>query len=128
MQKNVIIQTVQTIAEQLVHTAGLNIIASWGAVEFFEGSFSLRNATALVYQNKAALVFSVNGRLFSGNVMIAYNPADYYEIYLVTENETKLICPEAYFDEMADIIDAAVERGESMEEYQKFLESQDLSF
>ena len=41
---------------------------------------------ATEYKDMPALKFKVNGRLFTGIVLIALNGSDYYEIYLIDEN------------------------------------------
>lgn len=113
MDKEYILDTAETIRQQLVATTPFNIICSWGALHGF-------NAT--VHNGMAALKFKVNGRLFKGDVVIAYNEGgDFYEVYLVNEQETQRVGGEVYFDEMGDLIDEAVERGENPEEYQEFI-------
>ena len=110
MEKEYNMEVAQTIKSQLFGTSQLNVLMSWG----------IENFIATEYKEMPALTFKVNGRLFSGNVLIALNGSDYYEIYLFNENGCKCICEEACFDEMVDIIDENIEKGKDIEEYNKF--------
>ncbi len=111
MDRQYILQTADTIRQQLLATTPFNIICSWGALHGFY---------ATVHNNMPALTFKVNGRLFKGNVIIAYNDMDYYEVYIKGADQTKLVHDEVYFDMLGDIIDTAIERGHSQEEYEAF--------
>ena len=71
-----------------------------------------------------ALKFRVNGRLFQGDVIIAYNENDTYEIYLKNEDGTRLVKDDVYFDEMSEVIDVAIERGDNKAEYDAFCEGE----
>lgn len=79
------------------------------------------NFVATEYKGMAALKFHVQGRLFRGNVIIAYNALDYYEVYLQNYAGTECIGEEVYFDELGCVIDEAVERGKDEAEYRRFL-------
>ena len=63
----------------------------------------------------------MNGRLFRGNVIIAYNDMDYYEVYLQNYAGTERIGEEVFFGELGSVIDEAIERGKDEAEYQQFL-------
>ena len=68
----------------------------------------------------------VNGRLHAGYVVIALNGSDYYEVYLLKEDDSNAKCvnEEVCFDELGDVIDRAIESGTDKEEYDKFCDRQ----
>lgn len=111
MDKEYVLSVADTIRQQLLGLPPMNVICSWGALHGF---------FATVYKQMATLMFKVNGRLFKGHVLIAYNELDYYEIYLKDENGTRLLQDEVYFDQLCEVIDEAIERGDNPEEYAKF--------
>lgn len=115
MDKDYVMQIANTIAQQLIGTTPADVICSWGALHGF---------IATTYNGMAALMFKVNGRLFKGYVVIAYNENDTYEIYLRKGKETRLVKDDVYFDEMGEVIDVAIERGESKAEYDAFCEGE----
>lgn len=98
MDKDFVLQMVNTIKDQLVGMTPLNVLCSWGIHRF----------VATEYKGMAALKFNVNGRLFSGNVIVAYNPLDYYEVYLQSYADTECIGDVVYFYELVSIIDEAI--------------------
>lgn len=59
-----------------------------------------------------------------GFVVIALNGSDYYEVYLNNEKETRLISDEVCFDELGELIDRHIERGDNKKEYDEFCSSQ----
>ena len=115
MDKDYVMQTANTIAQQLLATTRQNVLFSWGAFYGFR---------AAIYKDMAALKFKVNGRLFQGDVIIAYNENDTYEVYLKNEDGTRLVKDDVYFDEMSEVIDVAIERGENKAEYDAFCEGE----
>ena len=115
MDKDYVMQIANTIAQQLIGTTPANVICSWGAFYGFR---------ATIYRDMAALKFRVNGRLFQGDVIIAYNENDTYEIYLQDKDGTRLVKDDVYFDEMSDVIDVAIERGDNEAEYTAFCEGE----
>ena len=115
MDKDYVMQTANTIAQQLVGTTPANVICSWGAFYGFR---------ATIYRDMAALKFRVDGRLFQGDVIIAYNENDTYEIYLQDKDGTRLVKDDVYFDEMSDVIDVAIEQGDNEAEYTAFCEGE----
>ncbi len=115
MDKEYVMQIADTIRQQLLATTPMNVIWSWGALHGF-------NAT--VYKDMATLMFKVNGRLFKGHVLVAYNEMDYYEIYLKDADGIRLAHPEVYFDQLGDIIDETIERGTDTKEYEAFCENE----
>ena len=115
MDKDYVMQIANTIAQQLIGTTPANVICSWGAFYGFR---------ATIYRDMAALKFRVNGRLFQGDVIIAYNENDTYEIYLQDKSGTRLVKDDVYFDEMSDVIDVAIERGDNEAEYTAFCEGE----
>ena len=117
MDKDYVLEMANTIKDQLVGMSPLNVIRSWG----------IENFVATEYKGMAALKFSVNGRLFRGNVIIAYNDMDYYEVYLQNYAGTECIGEEVYFCELGRVIDEAIERGKYEAEYQRFLRKECLS-
>ena len=115
MDKDYVMQIANTIAQQLIGTTPANVICSWGAFYGFR---------ATIYRDMAALKFRVNGRLFQGDVIIAYNENDTYEVYLKNEDGTRLVKDDVYFDEMSEVIDVAIERGDNEAEYNAFCEGE----
>lgn len=117
MDKEYILQTADTIRQQLLATVPLNVICSWGALHGFY---------ATVHEGMAALTFKVNGRLFKGHVIVAYNEMDYYQVYLQDKTATRMAREEVYFDMLGNTIDALIECGDSPEEYVAFCEQERL--
>ena len=115
MDKDYVMQIANTIAQQLLATTPKNVLFSWGAFYGFR---------AAIYKDMAALKFRVNGRLFQGDVIIAYNENDTYEIYLQDKSGERLVKDDVYFDEMSEVIDVAIERGENKAEYEAFCEGE----
>ena len=76
MDKEYVMHIAQTIKEQLVSLTPMPILMSWGIGDF----------VATVFRDLPALRIKVNGRLHAGNVVIALNGSDYYEVYLLKEN------------------------------------------
>ena len=103
MDKEYVMHIAQTIKEQLVSLTPMPILMSWGIGDF----------VATVFRDLPALRIKVNGRLHAGNVVIALNGSDYYEVYLLKENGAE-----------CDVIDRAVESGTDKEEYDKFCDRQ----
>lgn len=115
MNKDYVMQIANEAARQLLATTPKNVLFSWGAFYGFR---------ATIYRDMAALKFRVNGRLFQGDVIIAYNENDTYEVYLKNEDGTRLVKDDVYFDEMGEVIDVAIERGENKAEYDAFCEGE----
>lgn len=115
MDKIYLMRTAETIRQQLLATTPMNVIFSWGATYGYYAD---------TYNDMAALKFMVNGRLFSGCVIIAYNENDTYEIYLQDKTGVRLLKNDVYFDEMGEVIDIAIERGENINEYHAFCEGE----
>ena len=115
MDKDYVMRIANEAARQLLATTPKNILFSWGAFYGFR---------ATIYRDMAALKFRVNGRLFRGDVIIAYNENDTYEIYLQDKSGTRLVKDDVYFDEMSEVIDVAIERGENKAEYDAFCEGE----
>ena len=104
-------QVAGTIREQLLALTPQNVILSWGIRDGFK---------ATVHNEMASLWFGVNARLFSGEVIIAYNAMDYYEVYLHDSTGFRLELEEVYFDQLGELIDELIEVGPNQEEYEKF--------
>ena len=115
MDKDYVMQIANEASRQLLATTPKNVLFSWGAFYGFR---------AAIYKDMAALKFRVNGRLFQGDVIIAYNENDTYEIYLKNEDGTRLVKDDVYFDEMSEVIDVAIECGENKAEYDAFCEGE----
>lgn len=115
MDEEYVMQTANIIAQQLLTTTPKNVLFSWGAFYGFR---------AAIYKDMAALKFKVDGRLFQGDVIIAYNENDTYEIYLQDKSGTRLVKDDVYFDEMSEVIDVAIERGDNQKEYDAFCEGE----
>lgn len=114
MNKEYVMQVAKTIKEQLVSLTPMPILMSWG----------IKEIVATLYDDMPALRFKVNGRLHAGNVIIALNGSDYYEVYLQDDKGTECLNEEVYFDELGDVIDRAIESGTDKEEYDKFCHQQ----
>lgn len=110
------IETAKTIISQLKAGTEAFVIMSWGV----DG-----NVTAGEMNGMAAAAFRVNGRLFPGHVMIAYdNAADLYEVWLTNGGKCKCLGKGIYCDMLGEVIDTAIERGTDPEEYERFCESE----
>ncbi len=101
MDKEYVMHIAQTIKEQLLSFTPIPVFMSWGVSEF----------VATVFQELPALRLKVNGRLHAGYVVIALNGSDYYEVYLLKEDDSNAKCvnEEVCFDELGDVIDRAIE-------------------
>lgn len=82
MNKEYVMHIAQTIKEQLVSLTPMPILMSWGIGEF----------VATVFRELPALRIKVNGRLHAGYVVIALNGSDYYEVYLLKEDDSNAKC------------------------------------
>ena len=111
MDKDYVLQVAETIKDQLVALTPMDVICSWG-VEWF---------VAVEYEGMPALRFNVSGRLFKGNVIIAYNESDFYGVFLQDYSGVKCVADEVFFDGLGDVIDKAVEQGPDKDEYMRFL-------
>lgn len=114
MGKEYVLQVAETAKNQLLATTPMNVVLSWGVEKFI----------ATVFKEMPALKFKVNGRLFKGFVLVALNGSDYYEIYLVNYQETKCITDRAFYDQVGEIIDRAIESGTDKAEYEQFCQQQ----
>jgi hypothetical protein len=114
MEKEYILEVANTIRQQIRANVGQNVMFSWGISAY----------RATIYDGKPALAMRVNGRLFKGDVVVAYNVLDYYEIHLINRKERRCICDEAYCDNLGDIIDRHIEAGDNHEEYMNFCENE----
>lgn len=110
MERKEILSVATTIKNQLVGSMDISVLLSWG----------IQNFAATTFKDMATLVFEVNGRLFQGHVLICYNTLDCYEIYLSDKKEIRCICDMAYFNNLGEIIDTAIESGTNKEEYENF--------
>lgn len=114
MDKDFILRIAQTAREQLLAGTPMQVMMSWGVTDF----------AAMEFKGMAALIFHVNGRLFKGYVVIAYNASDYYEVYLLNRDGVSCVHNEVYCDELGTTIDEAVESGTDKEEYDRYCEAQ----
>jgi len=112
MNEEYVMQTAQTIRQQLWAMTPFSILMSWGITQL----------VATTFRNLPALRMKVNGRLHSGYVIIALNGSDYYEVYLMKQKDGEAECVhnEVCFDELGDVIDCAIESGTDKEEYDRF--------
>jgi len=114
MDKEYVLQVAETAKNQLLSTTPMNIILSWGVEKFI----------VTVFKEMPALKFRVNGRLFKGFVIVTLNGSDYYEIYLMHYQETKCVTDRAFFDQVGEIIDKAIESSTNKTEYEQFCRQQ----
>lgn len=110
MDKEYVMQVAQTVREQLLTLTPTNVLMSWGIKGFI----------ATVHRNLPALKIEVNGCLHAGDVIIALNGSDYYEVYLQNNKGTECVNEEVCFDELGEVIDRAIESGTDKEEYKNF--------
>lgn len=107
-------QTADYIASLL--TSSFTIMASWGTTRM----------RATEFRNMNGLTFMVNGFVHKGIVNIVYNAGgDYFEVFTMNENlEIKDHVRDVYFDELVDVVDRLVEKGDSTdEEYRSKVEN-----
>jgi hypothetical protein len=115
MEKEFVLHTAETIRQQLVTLTNPNILFSWG----------IGQLVATVIENMAALKFKVNGRLHKGAVIIALNEGvDYYEIFLQDASGTRKVAEDIDFEQLGEVIDRHIERGENAAEYNAFCETE----
>ena len=104
-------EAINTIAQEILQVLKCDpfVLMSWGAHDFKD----------VLYDNKAALEFSVNGFLHKGKVIVAYNGGDdLYEVFsLDRNNEVVEHSNGIYFDTLTNTIDRMVEKECSDEEY-----------
>ena len=118
LSRNHIRSVVNTIWSQLVTTTSPDVIGSWG--------LSSLSATQIVKKINgydlamAALILTVEGFCFQGNVYVALDEgSDYYRIYFQTENNLEEKRADVAFDELGSILDSLIESGGmSQEEYE----------
>ena len=115
MDKEYVMSVAETIRKQLLGLTPMNVILSWGIRNGFK---------AAIFNEMATLRFDVHARLFTGEVVIAYNEMDYYIVYLRDSEGMHLKLDEVYFDQLGDSIDELIERGTDPEEYDKFCDAQ----
>ena len=82
MDKEYVMHIAQTIKEQLLSFTPIPRLYVVGSQEF----------VATVFQELPALRLKVNGRLHAGYVVIALNGSDYYEVYLLKEDDSNAKC------------------------------------
>ena len=77
------------------------VMASWG----------YHNPKAVLFLGKPSLMFSVNGFLHTGDVVVSYNAGDdAFDVYLLSKNNAvKTTIPSVYLDELVEKIDREVE-------------------
>lgn len=114
MERDYVMQMANTIREQLIAMTPVSTILSWGVEKFM----------AVVFNGMASLRFHVNGRLFRGNIIVAYNTMDYYEVYLQDYSGVKCFHEEVYFDMLGEVIDEAITQGKDKMEHQRCLKKE----
>lgn len=117
MKQQFVMQTAETIRQQLFGLTDFNVICSWGIKP------PLR---ATIVNSMASLKFDVNARLHKGFVIIAYDEGDdYYKIYLQAPGKSPyLIAEDIDFTQLGDVIDTAIESGTNKAEYDAFCEEE----
>lgn len=114
MDKDYILSVANTIRNQILATTTQDIIQSWGVSE----------PIATLFNDMPAFAFLANGRLFQGIVIIAYNPSDLYELHLHNKSSQRCVSNDVYADQLGELIDINIERGNNIEEYNAFCEKQ----
>jgi len=88
MEAEYILNTAETIRQQLVRLTDINILMSWG----------IERLVATTKDGMAALKFNVRGRLYRGAVIIAYDEgSDYYQIFLQDSTGDRKIAEDVDF-------------------------------
>ena len=107
-QTNNLMEIVTTINQQLLISAPIHIQMSWG----------VSKRIACVYMDMPTLKLKVQGFEHKGWVLISLNEGlDLYEIRLMTlKGEVVKTVDQVFFDEMGDLVDRLVERGEGPQE------------
>ena len=98
------INIIREIRNQLIATAGLSVIFSWG----------YHNAAATTINNMSALTFLVQGFDFKGRIWVAYNEGkDTYQIFgqRKGQNQPSCLIEETYCDTFANQLDKLIENG-----------------
>jgi len=95
---------------------GINGVLNMNAGITFSWGISDRRAT--VYAGMPAMLFRVNGFVHQGDVVVALNEGqDLYECYLLEDDcKVKRCIREVYVDSLVEVLDRAVETGESTED------------
>lgn len=116
MTQQEIMGIAHTIQQQLFGLTPGNVICSWGV------TYPL---IATQFHEMAALCLIVDARLFKGKVYICYDEgADYYIIYLKSQEGEKLLGSDLDFTQIGDIIDENIEVGRDRAEYDRFCEAE----
>lgn len=118
LSKEHVRNVVNTIWSQLIGTTSPDVIGSWG--------LSSLSATQIVKKingydlTMAALILTVEGFCFQGNVYVALDEgSDYYRIYFQTQDNLEEKRTDVAFDELGSILDSLIESGGmSKEEYE----------
>lgn len=85
-------------------------------------SWGTHSAKAIIYNEMAALKFTVSGFLHKGDVIVSYNGgADLFELYLLKKGEVVKSMKRIYVDELVRVIDYSVEKNTNDEEYKKIV-------
>lgn len=96
------IQGVIEMAQYIEHIlcSQFEVMASWG----------YHNPKAVLFFGKPSLMFSVNGFLHTGDVVISYNAGDdAFDVYLCKNNAVEKTITLVYLDELVRRIDEEVE-------------------
>lgn len=104
MEKEYVTMVANTIQKQLFASVDRNVIWSWGS----------RSWTAREFEGMATLSFRVSGFKHKGIVNISYNRGD--DLYVITTTQLngkiKKRIEGIYCDQLGEIIDRLVERGD----------------
>lgn len=112
MEKEYVTMVAKTIQKQLFASVNRDVVFSWGS----------RSWTAREFEGMATLSFRVSGFKHRGVVNISYNRGD--DLYVITiaqlNGKIKKRIEGVYCDQLGEIIDRLVEKGDmSDEEYRK---------
>lgn len=84
-------------------------------------SWGVKNTRAAIYENCPALVLTVSGRLFQGDVLVvSCTEANLCDIYLGGNGSVSLLQEKVPHTSMGHVIDVAIESGTDREEYEQF--------
>lgn len=118
LKNEYVINVANTILQQLRATTASNVLLSWGVTDSF----------ATIYNGKPGVVMNVNGRLLKGLVFIVLDDGkDLYEVYTMDEktpDDINLLQTEVFAEDLGELIDRTIERGDDVEEYKAFCESE----
>ena len=115
-----VLDVANTIWNQIICTTDPNIIGSWGILRKAATRVSVTHDNEKI--EEAALVLSVTGFCYKGNVFVSYSEEDdYYFVYKAdADNKLEQYSSDLCFDELGEVLDKLIETGNmTPQEYNK---------